>query len=429
MTDLHAELQRPGPDPPAARIVHTPWFDSLRPRLTEGNEVVLLESGREFFPRLIADVDSAQREVYLETYIFECDASGRPIADALARAARRGVAVHVLLDGFGAHSFDPQTAQALAQAGAQVQVYRPGGGLLPLDRKRLRRMHRKIVVVDGAIGYVGGMNVLDDHNDPNHGPLEHPRLDYVVRCRGPIVPAMHLAVARLWWQMVAVHTPLRVRREIARRQGLTALRPPRTLESDATPAGTMRAMLVLRDNLRWRKRIESAYLLAIRQAQREIVIANAYFLPGVRFRRALIRAARRGVKVRLLLQGRIEYALPHYATQALYDELLREGIEIVEYHQSFMHAKVAVIDDWATVGSSNIDPYSLLLAREANVFVLDAGFAALLRSRLLAAMTRGGRRIELKQLQRRGWAVRLLHWSAIALVRLGTALTGARGRY
>jgi phosphatidylserine/phosphatidylglycerophosphate/cardiolipin synthase-like enzyme len=137
-----------------------------------------------------------------------------------------------------------------------------------------------------------------------------------------------------------------------------------------------------------RSQIERAYLKALGGARREVLIANAYFFPGRRFRRALAEAARRGVRVRLLLQGRAEYVLPHLATQSLYEPLLGAGVEIVEYHRSFMHAKVAVIDDWATVGSSNIDPFSLLLAREANVVVVDAGFAATLRERLLACRWR-----------------------------------------
>jgi cardiolipin synthase len=144
---------------------------------------------------------------------------------------------------------------------------------------------------------------------------------------------------------------------------------------------------LLRDNLRHRRDIERAYLKAIAGAQHEIIIANAYFLPGRVFRRALRRAARRGVRVVLLLQGKVEYRLQHYATHALYDRLLAAGVEIYEYQASYLHAKVAVVDgQWATVGSSNIDPFSLLLAREANLAVRDAGFAGELRSSLLAAI-------------------------------------------
>jgi len=146
--------------------------------------------------------------------------------------------------------------------------------------------------------------------------------------------------------------------------------------------------MVLRDNLRHRHDIEGAYLQAIAGAQREIIIANAYFLPGRDFRLALIQAVQRGVRVMLLLQGKVEYRVQHYATHALYDQLLAADVEIYEYQPSYLHSKVAVVDgQWATVGSSNIDPFSLLLALEANLAVQDAGFAGELRASLLSAIT------------------------------------------
>lgn len=191
----------------------------------------------------------------------------------------------------------------------------------------------------------------------------------------------------------------------------------------------MHAVLVLRDNLRFRRDIEREYLRAIGQARREIVIANAYFFPGARFLRALMRAAARGVRVRLLLQGRVEYLLPHFGSQALYDDLLRAGIEIVEYRVSYLHAKVAVIDDWATVGSSNIDPFSLLLAREANVVVRDAAFAAALRKRLVHAIEQGGEPVALERHEHRSLPVRMLNWVGYAALRFGIAISGVRGRY
>src|SRR5690606_5200614 len=154
----------------------------------------------------------------------------------------------------------------------------------------------------------------------------------------------------------------------------------------------------------------------------DVLIANAYFLPGARFRRALTMAAARGVRVRLLLQGRVEYRLQHYATQALYEQLLAAGIEIYEYRSSFLHAKVAVIDDHSTVGSSNIDPFSLLLAREANVFVDDAEFSRGLRERLDHAIRSGSSVVALDVFRRRRWYQRLLHYLAFALLRFVVSL-------
>jgi len=392
-------------------------LERLRPTPSDGNTVVLLQSGAEFFPSLVAAIDSARTEVWLETYIFADDETGLRVAAALARAAGRGADVRVVADGFGTRVLPPRIAQRLDSAGVQVRIYAPVERMLTLDRRRLRRMHRKQACIDARVAFVGGLNVLDDLWDPNHGPLAHPRLDYAVRLGGPVVGAVRAAMARLWWQMTVAQSPLR------------AVGPLAADTAPPAPTGRQRAMLVLRDNLGSRRTIERAYLKAIGGARREVLIANAYFVPGARFRRALVAAARRGVRVRLLLQGRAEYVLPHLATQSIYAPLLAAGVEIVEYHRSFMHAKVAVIDDWATVGSSNIDPFSLLLAREANVVVFDAGFAAGLRGRLLASMAEGGRPVLADAHARRPWWQRAKGWFAWRLMRLGVVVSGTRQRY
>jgi cardiolipin synthase len=178
---------------------------------------------------------------------------------------------------------------------------------------------------------------------------------------------------------------------------------------------------VVRDNLRHRNDIESAYLDAVARAGREVLIANAYFFPGMSFRRALAEAAARGVRVVLLLQGRVEYVLLHYATRALYRYFLDAGVEIYEYHRSFLHAKVAVVDDrWSTVGSSNIDPMSLLLAREANVIIDDADFARELTASLNDAMALGAVRVDAASWQRQSLPARMMTWICYELVRFMT---------
>jgi cardiolipin synthase len=191
-------------------------------------------------------------------------------------------------------------------------------------------------------------------------------------------------------------------------------------------SATARAALLLRDNLRNRNTIERAYRKAIGQARQDILIANAYFVPGGRLRRALIKAARRGVKVTLLLQGRYEYFMQYHAARPVYGALLAAGVDIYEYEASFLHAKVAVVDGhWATVGSSNLDPFSLLLAREANVALDDRTFAETLRARLLAAISGHGRRVD-AEYNRRPWRQRLLDLAAYALMRLALLLAGQR---
>lgn len=380
-----------------------------------GNRLHLLNSGNEYFPALIAAIDGALREVHLETYIFEDDATGNAVADALIRAAGRGVAVRLLVDGFGGGDFPQTLMPRLVAGGVQVLIYRPEVARFRLRRTRLRRLHRKIAVVDAQIAFIGGINIIDDLNTPHHIP---PRFDFAVRVEGPLLDPINHATRRLW--EVVSWASLR------RRFRLAAAAPAPTTDA----AGGAVAAFVLRDNLRHRRAIETAYLDALREARKEVIIASAYFLPGLRFRHTLVAAARRGVRVTILLQGRIEYRLLHYATQALYLRFLGAGIHIFEYHQSFLHAKVAVVDsEWATVGSSNIDPFSLLLAKEANLVSRDPEFAATLRGCLLDAMASGAREMRVEEWSRIGVVSKILRWASYQLGRMAMGLLGyGRGR-
>lgn len=386
----------------------------MKAEFLPGNAITLLETGSDFFPALIEAIETARHEFHLETYIFENDDTGRAVADALCRAARRGVTVRVLVDGFGSPGFAGVLRPSLEEAGVQVLVYRPEIARFRLRRHRLRRLHRKLAVADGRAAFVGGINIVDDVDARQPSP---PRFDYTVRLEGPLLAPIHASVRQLW--SLVAWAGLRRR-----------LRLPLPTPTDDASRGDMRAAFVIRDNLRHRRDIEEAYLEAIEQAQEEIVLANAYFLPGLRFRRTLLKASRRGVRVTILLQGRVEYALQHYATQALYGALLSSGVRIFEYHRSFLHAKVAVVDCcWATVGSSNIDPFSLLLAREANVVIDDQRFATELRSSLDAAMKHGARELRRQDWQRKPWLHRLASWMAYGLVRLMIGMAGYRGKH
>ncbi|MBK9243698.1 MAG: cardiolipin synthase ClsB [Burkholderiales bacterium] len=383
-----------------------------------GNRIRLLVNGEEFFPELLAAIERASRVIEIETYLFAEDNIGLRVMFALAEAAGRGVEVRLLVDGFGGGQFARRLVHDLGVHGAQVRIYRPERWWR-LERKLLRRLHRKIAVIDEQLAFVGGINIIDDHNVPPHarGRLG-PRFDFAVACAGPIVQPITVAVRRLWWTLAFVD--LRGRAGPLPTMRRTAHQPP--------VAGGAAASLVLRDNLRNRRAIERAYLEAFDTARHEVVIANAYFLPGRRFRAALLAMAARGVRVRLLLQGQPEYPLQFHAQRALYGQLLAGGIEIDEYVASYLHAKVAVVDQrWATVGSSNIDPYSLLLAREANLVVHDAGFARQLAAVLGQALEQHSRRVDADAYARRGWLSRARDWCAFFVVRLATVVL-ARGR-
>ncbi|MGA8863867.1 MAG: cardiolipin synthase ClsB [Gallionella sp.] len=377
------------------------------------NQLMLLQNGTAYFPRLCADIDAAQHSIYLETYILASDETGRMVVDALRRAAERGVAVRVLLDGYGSAEFSRTWLAALNAAKVQVQWFRREISPFTLRRsrmRRLRRMHRKLVVLDGEVAFVGGINIINDY--PSHYHFSLPRLDYAVRVQGALVGEIHSTMRRLWG--VVSWANLRRRGKEIRRLVLERAKP-------AAPG----IKLVLRDNLRHRHDIENAYLNAIDGALHEIIIANAYFLPGRAFRMALVKAAQRGVRVMLLLQGRIEYRVQYYATHALYDQLLAAGVEIYEYQPSYLHAKVAVIDgQWSTVGSSNIDPFSLLLAREANLVVQNEGFAAELRATLLAAIATHALRIGDGNNVSRSWVGRLVARASYGIVRLLVGMLG-----
>lgn len=382
-------------------------------RFTPGHAIELLKGGVEYFAALIKAVDDARSEVWIETYIFADDEAGRAIAIALVRAASRGVTVRVLVDGWGArHYLTREMERRLSDGNVKLLLYRPDVAPWQFRSHRLRRLHRKIAHIDGRVGFVGGINLIDDMNTPGHKP---PRVDYAVRIEGPVVASIMQTMARVWALC-----------ELVQLSGSDVPLFPDAVEVGRV--GTQTAKFTIRDNLRHRRDIERAYLAGIRTAKREILIANAYFFPGIRFRRALIAAASRGVQVTLLLQARVEYRLLHYASRALYGQLLAGGVSIEEYHRSFLHAKVAVIDDrWATVGSSNIDPYSLLMSREANLFVRDPAFATKLRTELVQMIQTGAQRVGSQHWAARSALAKAMSWAAYGIVRVSMGMLGYGG--
>ena len=385
------------------------------------HDIRLLRSGVALFPALIEAFDQAQHEVLLETYIFDFAGAGGEVAQALVRAAQRGVRVCVVVDGVGTRDLPAEWRQQFQQAGVQCRVYSPLAGLGFWLPSRWRRLHRKLCVVDRAVAFCGGINLLDDFIDPNvPGGLDQPRLDYGVSLRGPLVAHVHDAMSQLWSRIEAV-------RELRSQDISGALEALRSADQGLKLPTHGTVQLVLRDNVRHRAQIERAYRKAIGAARHEVVVASAYFFPGLRLRRALVLAARRGVRVRLLLQGKYEYFLPYRASRQLYGKLLAAGVEIYEYHASVLHAKVAVVDGhWATVGSSNLDPFSLLLAREANVVVRDAAFAQSLQDSLHHAIQTGATKVEANSFAQRGRWQQLVDWAASLVLRFGVFLTGKR---
>ena len=340
-----------------------------------GNRITLLENGEAFFPRVFECIAQATCEVMVETFILFEDRVGLQLHAALVAAAHHGARVDVTVDGWGSPDLSTGFVRTLLAAGVQLHVYDPGPRPFGLRPYALRRMHRKIVVVDKRTAFVGGINYSADHL-ADFGPLA--KQDYAIEIHGPLVAVIdrftHAALARgllhrrphAWW---------------------FARRSARILATPLPWEGSAQARFVVRDNLHHPDDIERHYRDAIRAARTRVIIANAYFFPGYRLVRELRLAARRGVDVRLVLQGCPDMAIARTAATTLYQHLLKAGVRIFEYRERPLHGKVAVVDEeWATVGSSNLDPLSLALNLEANVFIRDRVFNQGLHAHLQGLM-------------------------------------------
>lgn len=374
------------------------------------NDISLLYLGAAYFTALIDAIDHAQREVDLETYIYEDDAAGLNVSAALLRAVERGVKVRVITDGIGTRRRMACIADWQA-AGVDHRVYNPH----LFGKFGFSRTHRKLAVVDGEIAFVGGINIIDDLNGGPGVTLPEPRWDFAVQCRGPIVAEVATAF-RLQWLRLAPRYFGRPFRHL--RLGLRG-------RMHAPFAG--QAAFVARDNLHYRRAVEKAYLMALGRARHEVWLANPYFVPGRKLRQALSQAARRGVAVHLLI-GRKEFRLLDTAVPWLYTKLLDAGVHIAEYDMRQLHGKVAVIDDvWATVGSSNLDALSLFLNHEANVVVLDDPVVIALRDHIRVAFGQA-RRVDAARFGKRSVWRRFRQWAAYRLYR-GTMKLITRGKY
>ncbi len=368
-------------------------------RWIAGNQFNLLENGEAFFPRVFECIASAEREVILETFIWFDDEVGRQLQEALIAAGRRGVQIDVTIDDYGSPDLSEQFLSELAAAGVRVHVFDPGPRLWGWRTNVFRRMHRKIVVIDGVRAFVGGINYSVDHLI-SHGPTA--KQDYAVEVTGPIVQSVHTfsckaleagrrnARTTLW-------SALRERFSTRAKSIARTLRPDNSQPAEsvgASPGQGGSAVFVTRDNRKHTDDIERHYRVGIRAARRRIIIANAYFFPGYRLLKELRKAARRGVDVRLILQGQPDMPIVKVAASMLYHHLMGAGVHIHEFVERPLHGKVAVFDDQlATVGSSNLDPLSLSLNLEANLVIKDAGFNQQLGERLQFLLDHGCKEI------------------------------------
>ena len=377
------------------------WYAQRTPVYTGGNSVQLLQGGRSLFPAMVAAIDDARHEVWLAMYLVSAVGQPALVLKALRRAARRGVQVRLVVDGVGCSDTDPEAWRDLSADGVQLVMYRPVKGWWSLltEPRDWRRMHLKLCVVDDRVGFVGGINLIDDLHDLAHGWSQHPRLDYALGVQGPAVLPIQHTIRAFWMRAQFGHDwrddllgwlrqPQRLQRlQTAWQQARLKLSPAEqsTLAHHAHSRQPVRVAFVMRDNLRQRSTIERAVRQAIEQARSTVDLVCPYFYPGRVLRKALVRAAQRGVKVRLLLQGKPDYLLAALAARVLYAELQQHGVRVFEYQAALLHAKVICVDgEWCSVGSSNFDPLSLQMNLEANLLVKDRAVALHLTKHLQA---------------------------------------------
>ncbi|WP_318378284.1 cardiolipin synthase ClsB [Enterobacter sp.] len=353
----------------------------------EGNRIQLLENGDEYYPAVFEAIENAQRKVILETFIWFEDEVGCKLHGVILRAAQRGVDIEVLLDGYGSPDLSDEFVHELTSAGVVFRYYDPRPLLLGMRTNVFRRMHRKIVVIDNTVAFVGGINYSAEHMS-DYGP--EAKQDYAVRVEGPVVEDIlqfelenlpQNAQTRRWWRQRRRHQA----------------------EENRKP-GEAQALFVWRDNDDHRDDIERHYLKMLANAKREVIIANAYFFPGYRLLHAMRNAARRGVRVKLIVQGEPDMPIVKVGAELLYNYLLKGGVQVYEYRRRPLHGKVALMDDhWATVGSSNLDPLSLSLNLEANLIIHDRDFNQTLRENLQGIIAQDCKRVDETMAPKRTW--------------------------
>ncbi|ELQ6225574.1 cardiolipin synthase ClsB [Cronobacter turicensis] len=351
----------------------------------DGNHIELLENGDQFYPAVFDAIDKARSKVILETFIWFDDNVGRQLHEVILNAAQRGVSVEVLLDGYGSPDLSDEFVGTLTSAGVMFRYYDPRPRTMGMRTNVFRRMHRKIVVIDGEVAFVGGINYSAEHMS-DYGP--EAKQDYAVRVEGPVVQDIyHFVLSNLgeervsrWWQR---HYQQAV---------------------ENTAPGEAQALFVWRDNNDHRDDIERHYLKMLANAKKEVIIANAYFFPGYRLLHAMRNAARRGVKVKLIVQGEPDMPIVKVGARLLYNYLVKGGVEVYEYLRRPLHGKVALMDDhWATVGSSNLDPLSLSLNLEANLIIHDTQFNQTLRDNLTRLIREDCKQVDESMMPKRTW--------------------------
>ncbi len=375
---------------------------SLGQALAVGNRVLLLQDGPQTYASMFAAIDAARHSIHVESYTVDADGPGAEFARRLVERRRDGVRVHLLFDSIGSIGTPRSFFEGLEREGVALCEYRPLRGLLAwFSNAAHRRNHRKIMVIDGRVGFIGGLNISREYASGSAPRLSGSKADAGggwrdshVRVQGPVVGELQALFVAHWNR----HAPARI------------ATPPLTTAPMAH--GTQRAAVAATGSGRGRNPFYRALLAAVQSARSRAYITTAYFVPPRRLLRALVDAAERGVDVQLLLPGHSDFWAPLHAGRWHYARLLRSGVRIHEWHDTLLHAKTAVIDGlWVAVGSSNLDWRSTVHNAEANLIVLDAPFAAEVE-RVFHGDVARSRPVQLQRWLQRHWFDRVKEWAA-----------------
>jgi cardiolipin synthase A/B len=358
------------------------------------NKVALLRGGKEYFDLLIKLIDEAEESIHLQTYIFDEDETGTLVAEALIRAASRDVKVYVLLDGYGSQSLSKQFISRLTDAGIYFRRFRPW-----YRTRRFylgRRLHHKVIVVDSWRCTVSGLNISNRYNDTEESKAW---LDWALYVEGEIaVKLLH-----------ECETRLRLRHTISN-----------TKRNQMLPDTKHAVRVRVNDRLRGRREIYDTYLQMFKESSEELIIMSAYFLPGREFRKNIVAAVRRGVKIKVVLTGNADVFLVKYAERFIYRWLFKNKIEVFEYRKNVLHGKIAVSDcSLMTIGSYNVNNLSAFASIELNLDVKDAAFVKSAHDRLQSIIEKDCVKITETKFNRQfNYLSKFAHWTAYGFFRM-----------
>jgi len=359
------------------------------------DNIVLVHSGEDYFLRLRNIISKAQNEIHIQSYIFENDTTGLEIAEALKEAANRKVKVYVLLDGYGSLKLPNNFLENLKQNGINIRFFSP---FFSKNNFYIgRRLHHKVIVVDGKIAIIGGINIANKYCGSN---TEHPWLDYAVKIEGTSIGA-----------------PLQ---QLCKDIYLKKIRTNKEkIQCNFYNTNETSVKILRNDWLKQKNEICNSYINALQKANKEVIIVGSYFLPGRRLSNALKKAAKRGVKIKIILSGVSDLPIVMRATNYLYSSLLKQGIELFEWNKSVLHGKLAVADSkWATIGSFNLNHLSSYASIEMNAEINSAKFSKNLSVHLINVLNQCNNITLETHITRNGVFTKFINWLAYRLIRI-----------